>query len=451
MTQRQIKLGAFFLLPGNHNAAWRHEASQKEHILNIDFAIEQAKIAEQGKFDAIFLADRVGVASLENKEIFEQSGQFHYEPITFISALATVTKNIGLVATVSTSFNEPYNVARKFASIDLISKGRTGWNVVTSSNEFESRNFHDQPHLLHEKRYERADEFVDVVKKLWNSAEADALVYDKETGRVVDSSKVHAINHKGKHFSVAGPLNVLQSPQGHPVIVQAGSSEPGKELAARTAEAIFTAWQTLEEAQAFYRDVKGRLAKYGRQPEELVVMPGVVPIVGRTEEEAIEKKRKLDDLISIESGIARLSSALGLDFSQYDVDGPFPLAELPSVEEFNGNKSRYALLLRLVKENNYTIRQLCRHTASGRGHWEVVGTPEQIADQLQLWFENEAADGFNVLVPTYPEGLKDIVELVIPELQRRGLFRKEYEGTTLREHLGLKRPENIYAMQHVKQ
>lgn len=434
---RELKLGAFFMIPGHHLAAWRHPEVEAGNYLNLDFYKKLAETAERGKFDMIFLADHYAVKSGFEKA-FEQSLSSYFEPFTILSALAATTKHIGLVGTVSTSFNEPFNVARQFASLDHISEGRAGWNVVTSGAEAEARNFNLNKHLLHADRYERAEEFVSVVKKLWDSWEDEAVIYDKENARFADVSKIHVVNHEGKWFSVAGPLNLSRPVQGHPVIVQAGSSEAGKELAAQTAEVIFTAWQTLEEARAFYADVKGRMAKYGRSPEELKIMPGVFPIIGRTEEEANEKKQLLVDLIPEEAGVALLSGTVNVDLSQYPVDGPLP--ELPEIEQVNGTKSRFQLIKDIADREGFTIRQLYQHIAGARGHREIKGTPVQIADQLQEWFENGAADGFNIMPPYLPGGLDDFVDLVIPELQKRGLFRTEYTGTTLREHLGLKRP-----------
>ncbi|PZX07034.1 FMN-dependent oxidoreductase (nitrilotriacetate monooxygenase family) [Psychrobacillus insolitus] len=441
MTGKQMKLGAFFMLPGHHVAAWRHPEAQADQVLNFEFIKQQALTAERGKFDMLFLAD--GVAAGATSSSFEQHASAYFEPFTLLSGLATVTKNIGLVGTVSTTFNEPFNVARKFASLDHLSNGRAGWNVVTSSGKEAAQNFGQQDELLHEKRYERAHEFVDVVTKLWDSWEDDAIVYNKESGQYADATKVHAINHEGEWLSVAGPLNIARPVQGHPVVVQAGSSDAGKELAARTAEVVFTAWQTIEEAQAFYSDVKGRMAKYGRNPDELKIMPGVYPIIGQTEKEAQEKRQQLLDLIPESVGVSRLSQQLGIDLSGYPVDGPLP--ELPDVSQINGNKSRFQLVKDLADRDGLSIRQLYQHIAGARGHREIIGTPEQIADQLQEWFENGAADGFNVMPPVFPEGLNDFVDYVIPELQKRGIFREEYTGTTLREHLELQRPISQFA------
>ncbi|MGE7119037.1 LLM class flavin-dependent oxidoreductase [Peribacillus sp. NPDC046944] len=437
--KREMKLGAFFMIPGHHVAAWRHPEAEVRDIMNFDFIKKLAQTAERGKFDLLFLADHVSL-NTQDEQVLGQTVNTRFEPFTLLSALAAVTKNIGLVGTVSTTYNEPYHVARKFASLDHLSNGRAGWNVVTSGSDSEARNFNLDAHPLHEKRYERAEEFVNVAQKLWDSWEDEALVMDKESAQFADGSKIHAVNHKGEWFSVAGPLNISRPVQGHPVVVQAGSSEAGKELAARTAEVIFTAWQTLEEARAFYADVKGRMAKYGRAPEELKIMPGVFPVIGNTEEEANEKKQALIDLIPEGAGVSLLSKMVNVDLSGYPLDGPLP--ELPDLEEVNGTKSRFQLVKDVADREGYTIRQLYQHIAGARGHREIKGTPVQIADQLQEWFENGAADGFNVMPPYLPGGLDDFVDQVIPELQRRNIYKTEYSGSTLRENLGLQRPKN---------
>ncbi|MFJ8259168.1 LLM class flavin-dependent oxidoreductase [Peribacillus asahii] len=434
MTKKQMKLGAFFNLPGHHVASWRHPSSGADRTLDLDYLIELAQTAERGKFDMVFFADVFGQSILENS-----SSGLKLDPVIIISALAAVTKNIGLTATLTTTYNEPFHVARKFGAIDHLSKGRAAWNVVTSANDSESLLFGKEKHLQHALRYERAEEFVDVVKKLWFSIEDEALVIDKEQGRFLDIDKVHPVNHEGEWFKVQGTLDSPSTPQGHPVIVQAGSSEVGKELAAKTAEVIFTAWQTLEEAQAFYRDVKGRLAKYGRKPEDLKIMPGVFITVAKTEEEALAKQRQLNSRILPEVGLAYLSNFTNIDLSGYDVDAPLP--EFSTIEDETNPRIRYNIIRDIAKrENLQTIREVYERIAGARGHREIVGTPEQIVDQLEEWFLNEGADGFNIMPPTFPDGLNDIVELVIPELQRRGLFRTEYESDTLRGNLGLSVP-----------
>lgn len=444
--KRQFRLGAFFMIPGHHVAAWRHPEAKADEVLKFDFYKKLAQTAERGKFDMIFLADGYAVGQNVSPTAVGQTVTVRPEPFTLLSALSSVTERIGLAGTVSTTYNEPFHVARKFASLDHLSNGRAGWNVVTSATQAEALNFSKDDHLLHELRYNRAEEFVDVVTKLWDSWEDDALVVDKTAGVFADQDKVHQVNHKGKWFSVQGPLNIARPPQGHPVVIQAGSSEAGKELAAQTAEVIFTAWQTLEEAQAFYRDVKGRLAKYGRSHDDLKIMPGIFPIVGRTEEEADEKKALLEELIPPAAGVGLLSAMIGVDLSHYPLDGPLP--ELPDLDQINGGKSRFQLLKDLAEREGLTIRKLYQRIAGARGHREIKGTPQQIADQLEEWFKNDAADGFNIMPPYLPGGLEDFVDLVVPELQRRGLFRTEYEGHTLRENLGLSRPANRFTKVH---
>jgi FMN-dependent oxidoreductase (nitrilotriacetate monooxygenase family) len=441
-TPRQIKLGAFLYPTGHHVAAWRHPDAQADAGINIQHYRQIARTAERGKFDLIFLADGVSVRGDDIDALSRTATRYvgQFEPITLLSALSGVTEHIGLVATASTTYNEPYHIARKFASLDHLSGGRAGWNLVTSADEREAYNFNRDAHLAHASRYERAEEFADVVRGLWDTWDEDAFVRDKEAGIFFDPGKLHYLEHKGEHFSVRGPLNVPRTPQGHPVLVQAGSSEPGKELAARTAEVIFTAQQTLAEAQAFYADVKGRMEKYGRRPDELKIMPGAFPVVGRSRAEAEDKFAAIQGLIHPVVGLSLLSRMSGVDLSSYPLDEPVP-DDLP---ETNGGKSRQKLLLDLARRRNLTIRELYLEIAGARGHWQLVGTPADIADQLEDRFLNDGADGFNIMPPYLPTGLDDFVELVIPELQRRGLYRTEYEGKTLRENLGLERPANRF-------
>lgn len=443
MTKRtdQIKLGAFLLFTGHHVAAWRHkDASVGVHFENY---IELAQLAEAAKFDTIFFADGVGVRlkDIEAASRKAHSGVYPFEPITLLSALSAVTKHIGLIATASTSYSDPFNLARQFASLDHLSNGRAGWNLVTSSDPDAAFNFGHESHILHADRYARAEEFADVVLGLWDSWEDDAFPRDRASGVYFDKDKLHILDHKGTHFKVRGPLNTPRTPQGHPLVVQAGASDPGKELAARTAEAIFAAQITLDEAVGFYADVKGRMAKYGRHPDELKIMPGIFPVVAPTQAEAEDKFAQLQDLIQPIVGLNMLAGlAGGIDLSKYDIDGP-----IPEVPETNAGKSRQTLLLDLARRENLSIRQLYLRIAGARGHWQVVGTPQHIADQLEERFEARGADGFNVMAPIMPGGLKDFIDLVVPELRRRGLFRTEYEGATLRENLGLKRPANRFA------
>ena len=440
-TPRQMKLGAFLMQTGHHIASWRLPEVPADDGQDFKRFAALAKAAEAAKFDAVFFADSVGVRNEDGTSLHRTARSDHFEPLTLLSALSVVTERIGLIATVSTSFNEPFNVARKFASLDHLSGGRAGWNLVTSSGNGEAHNFNRSEHLDHSLRYERAGEFHDVVTGLWDSWDDDAFLRDKESGVYHDPAKLHVLDYQGKHFQVRGPLNVARPPQGWPVVVQAGASDAGKELAARTAEVIFVAHQTFAEAQDFYRDIKGRLGRYGRHPDDLKVMPGIFPVVGRTLAEAEDKFGRLQDLIHPDVGLALLAGMIGgADLSGYPIDGPVP--ELP---ETNGGKSRQRLLLDLARRDNLTIRDLYLRIAGARGHQQVVGSVTQVADQLQQWFEEEGADGFNIMSPWLPGGLEDFIELVLPELRRRGLFRTEYEGRTLRENLGLKRPASRYA------
>ncbi|MCO4877287.1 LLM class flavin-dependent oxidoreductase [Paraburkholderia caribensis] len=438
-----LRLGAFLYPTGHHIAAWRHPDSLVDAGRDFRHYVQLAQAAEAAKFDLVFLADGAGTRG-DNVDFLSRTAHSYvaqFEPLTLLSALAAVTQRIGLVGTASTTFNEPYHIARKFASLDHISGGRAGWNLVTSSSALEAKNFNFDEHLAHARRYERAVEFAEVVEGLWDSWDEDAFVRDKASGRYFDPSKRHVLDHRGEFFNVRGPLNVERSPQGRPVVVQAGSSEAGKALAARTAEVIFTAQQTLGDAVAFYADVKGRMAAYGREPDDLKIMPGVMPIVGVTESEAREKFDALQALIDPAVGLALVSTVTGgFDLSGYPLDGPIP--ELP---ETNASKSRQSLALELARRENLTIRELYLRIAGARGHWQLVGTAEQIVDALEERFVNYGADGYNVMPALLPNSLDDFIRLVLPELLRRGLFRSEYEGRTLRENLGLARPVSRYA------
>ena len=435
---RQLSLGAFLMATGHHVAAWRHPEVPADPL---DFSVYKrtARIAEAACFDALFVADSVAVSS---EEIASRSARsVYFEPLSLLSALSAVTERIGLVGTATTSYNEPYHVARKFASLDHLSGGRAGWNLVTSDAAAEAQNFGLDAHIPHAERYARAREFQQVVQGLWDSWADDAFLRDKASGRFYDPARLQVLDHAGEHFKVRGPLNVARSPQGRPVLVQAGSSEAGRELAAQTAEVVFTAQTSLARAQAFYADLKGRLARYGRGEDELKIMPGVFVAVAASESEAREKFERFQELVEPEVGVALLGRMLGnFDLSGYPLDGPLP--ELPLTE--SGQQSRQRLLTELAGAEELTLAQLGRRIAGGRGHYTLIGTPTQIADELQAWFEGRGADGFNVLVPHLPGGLEDFASLVVPELQRRGLFRREYRGRTLREHLGLPRPRNPF-------
>lgn len=432
---RKLHLNAFLMGVGHHEAAWRHPRTEPGRVTDVRHFQNLAQIAERGRLDSVFLAD--GLALWGNVRHNALGG---LEPLTLLSALASVTEHIGLIATVSTTYNEPFHVARKFASLDHISGGRAGWNIVTSASEAEAHNFGiERP--AHRDRYVRAAEFLEVVTKLWDSWEDDAVVGDRTEGVYADTDKIHDVDHVGDHFRVRGPLNTQRPPQGHPLLVQAGSSENGKDFAARFAEAVFTAQQTLEEGQEFYADLKARARRYGRRPEEILVLPGISPIIGSTERAALQLEKELEDLIIPAYGLAQLSHMVGIDLDGYSLDEPLPYIST----ETEGAQSRLKLVVDLAQRDDLTIRQLLNRLAGGRGHRVVVGTPEQIADQIQEWFTSGAADGFNVMPPYLPGGLEDFVDHVVPELQVRGLFRNEYEGRTLRENYGLARPESRFA------
>ncbi|WP_423066399.1 LLM class flavin-dependent oxidoreductase [Devosia sp. CN2-171] len=440
-SQRNLKLGAFIMATGHHIAAWRHPDADADAGHSIDHYRGLAETAERGKFDLVFVADSPagwdGDKDPETRSRVSHSA--HFEPVTLWSALSQVTERIGFVATASTTYEDPYLLARKFASLDHISKGRAAWNVVTTGADV-SKNFSIPGHPAHANRYERAEEFVDLVLDLWDSYEDDAIIADKTSGVFLDPAKVHRVGHKGKVFEVAGPLNVARSPQGRPVVVQAGASEPGRELAARTAEVIFTANQTLADAQEFYSDVKRRLPKFGRLAEELVIMPGIFPVLGGTEKEAQENYEFIQSLVhpTIAWSILR-QYYVGVDLSGYSLDDKAP--PLPTDTELN--KSRLKLVSDLAARG-LTLRQLYLSLATARGHRTVVGTPEQVADAIGEWFHGGAADGFNIMPPVLPTGLSDFVDQVVPILQQRGWYRTEYEGHTLRENLGLVRPANRF-------
>lgn len=438
---RKMRLGAFIQGAGQHIAAWRYPGQVVDGNTNLEFHKRLAETAERGLFDLYFFADGLAPDFSGGRE--GGSSKFAgFEPVTLCAALAQCTSRIGLVATCTTTYEEPFNTARKFASLDLLSAGRAGWNVVTSTGDLAAKNFNLDEQLPHAVRYRRAHEYVEVVQKLWDSFEDDALIRDRQSGYFYDPKKVHTIDHVGDLFKVRGPLNVPRSPQGQPVIVQAGQSEDGKALAARFAEAIFTAHQHLETAQSFYRDVKAAVSAEGRNPDHVLIMPGLAPYIGATEEEARAKYERLNSYIHEEDGLMFLSQILGssIDLREHDLDGP-----LPEIEINEGTKSRQELLIKVAKDNNFTIRQLYQWIATARGHLTLIGTPVQIVDTMQEWFEEGGADGFNILPPWVPGGLDDFVELVTPELQRRGLFRTEYEGRTLRENLGLPYRVNRWA------
>ncbi|MGE7468846.1 LLM class flavin-dependent oxidoreductase [Bosea sp. NPDC003192] len=441
---RQLTLNLFIYPGGHHEAAWRYEESEPERVLDIRYYQELARKAEAAKFDAVFLADGPSLA-----ENVRYSSRVRLEPVTWLTAIAAATEKIGLIGTASTTYNEPYNLARLFASLDHISGGRAGWNIVTTSDAGAAQNFGLSEHPPHGERYEKAREFLDVVTKLWDSWEDDALVADPKSGVFADADKVHRIDHAGKHYRVRGPLNVSRSPQGRPVYVQAGSSEDGRFFAAQFAEAIFTAHQTLASAQEFYSDIKTRAAALGRRPNHLRILPGISPFLGSTEAEAKRLEEEIDDLIQPAASLDQLKRMIGVDLSGYDLDGPVPR----HIIDTNGPKglaSRFQLVVDIVDRENPTIRQLIRRLAGARGHRVVVGTPEHVANEIQTWFEQGAADGFNVMPPYLTGGFDSFVAEVVPILRKRGLFRQDYSGTTLRDHYGLPRPDSLFAAEQRK-
>ncbi|WP_437927983.1 LLM class flavin-dependent oxidoreductase [Sorangium sp. So ce291] len=439
MTHRpgQLHLNAFLMSVGHHEASWRLPQSDPFANTDVEHFKNLARVAERGRLDSLFLADS---PVLWNNVGRRPSGTL--EPTVLLAALAGVTEHIGLIATASTTYNEPFNLARRFASLDHISGGRAGWNIVTTAGVDAARNFNLEELPAHSDRYARAAEFIDVSLKLWDSWEDDAPLGDKENGVWGDDRKIHPPRHVGRYFKVEGALNVPRPPQGYPLLVQAGSSEDGKELAARYAEAVFTAQQTLADAQQFYTDLKARVRALGRDPEGIKILPGIVPVIGATEAEAQALDAELDRLIKPEYAKRQLAQTLRLKPEDLDLDAELP-KDLPSEDQIEGAKSRYTLIVTLARRERLTVRQLIGRLGGGRGHRTFAGTPEQVADAIQHWWEQGAADGFNVMPPVLPSGLEAFVDHVVPILQRRGLFRTEYEGRTLRDRYGLPRPANL--------
>ena len=435
---RKLRLGAFMRPVSIHTAAWRYPGGTPDANFNLRAILGCAKKLEQGKFDAFFMADHLAVLNMPIEALKRSATVTSFDPLTLLPALAMVTEHLGLIATASTTFEPPYTIARRFASLDHISGGRAAWNLVTTSNPDAALNFGIEEKIGHGQRYRRAREFVDVVTGLWDSFADDAFIRDVNSGVYFDPEKMHILGHKGDYLSVRGPLNIARSPQGWPVIVQAGASEAGRQLAAETAEVIFAAQSTLDAGQKFYADIKRRMIKLGRNPDHLKVLPGAFVVVGETAEEAQKKRALLDSLVHYDSGIASLSIALGHDASSFDPNRP-----LPHIPESNASKSGRERVLALAERENLTVRQLAGRLGGYSG-LAMVGTPTMIADQMEEWLMNGACDGFNVMFPYLPGGLDDFVDQVVPELQRRGIFRTDYEGRTLRENLGLPRPANRY-------
>ena len=435
---RQLHLGAFMRPVSIHTGAWRYPRAYPDANFNFAHLRRFTQTLERGKFDAFFIADHLAVLNMPIEALKRSHTVTSFEPFTLLSALAVATERIGLVATGSTTFDAPYHVARRFASLDHISGGRAGWNIVTTSNPDAARNFGLEEHMEHAERYERAREFYDVVTGLWDSFADDAFVRDAESGIYFDPRRMHVLDHNGKYYSVRGPLNIARPIQGWPVIVQAGASDAGRQLAAETAEMVFAAGSHLANAQRFYADVKARAEKAGRDPDHVKMLPGALVVVGDSVAEAREKRAKLDSLVHYANAIGSLSIALGHEASGFDPDGP-----LPDIPESNASKSGRERVLDLARRENLTVRQLAQRLG-GYGGMAFVGTPASIADEMEEWLSSRGSDGFNVMFPYLPEGLDDFVNRVVPELQRRNLFRREYEGKTLREHLGLPRPPNRF-------
>jgi len=428
MQHRQMRLGVFVQTPGHHVAGWRHPDAIAGGP-NLALMKHIAATAERGKFDMFFLGDGFATGYSEHPSTI---GKF--EPISLLSALAMGTSRLGLAATASTTYAEPYHVARSFASLDHLSGGRAAWNVVTTAYAKSGAVFGRQ-HPPHAERYAMAEEFVEACRLLWDSWDDDAFIADKQAGRFVRPGSLHVPDFKGKYFTVEGGLNVPRPPQGHPVLIQAGSSGPGRALATRIADVVFSAQNEVTEARAFYTGLKAQVAESGRRPDDVLIMPGVFPVIGRTEREAQAIFAELNEKIDTTQAFTVLSDRLGTDMSVYPLDAPVP--PLPETEHL---KSRAALLLEMARRERLSLRELYHRVAAARGHLLLIGNPLQIADVLESWFRSGAADGFNVMPPFFPGQFDDFVEGVVPILQERGLFRADYEGSTLREHLGLERP-----------
>jgi alkanesulfonate monooxygenase len=438
MPPHQIKLNAFMRPASIHTGAWRYPGAWPDANFNFARLKQLIQRLEAAKFDAFFMADHMAVLNMPMDALKRSHTATSFEPFTLLSALSQATERIGLVATGSTTFDAPYHIARRFASLDHISGGRAGWNIVTTSNPDAALNFGLDEHMEHGERYKRAREFYDVVTGLWDSWADDAFVRDVEHGIFFDPAKMHVLGHKGKYLSVRGPLNIARPIQGWPVVVQAGASDSGRQLAAETAEAVFTAQSNIAAGREFYADVKGRMEKAGRAREHMKIMPACFVVVGDTVEEAKAKRAKLDSLVDYANSIASLSIALGHDASKFDPDGP-----LPDIPESNASKSGRDRAIALAKRENLTVRQLAQRLG-GHSGLAMIGTAKTIADEMEEWIATEASDGFTIMFPYLPGGLDDFCDRVVPELQRRGLYRREYEGATLRENLGLPRPTNRY-------
>ncbi|KAK3368590.1 alkanesulfonate monooxygenase [Podospora didyma] len=438
-TTKKLHLTAFMRPVSLHTGAWRYPGAYADANFNLAHLRSFIQELEAAKFDAFFMADHLAVLNMPVEALKRSQTLTSFEPFTLLSALSVVTEKIGLAATASTTYDEPYHIARRFASLDHLSNGRAGWNIVTTGNPESSKNFGREEHLEHGERYKRAREFYDVVTGLWDSYADDAFIRDQETGIFTNPDKIHVLNHKGDELSVRGPLNIARPVQGWPVIIQAGQSDPGRQLAAETAEAVFCSPRNLEASKELYADIKGRAEAVGRNRNHLKILPAAFIVVGDTVEEAKQKRLKLDSLVHYDSAIASLSVTLGSDASGFDPDAPLP----DDIPDTNASKTGRASVIKLAQEEGLTVRQLAQRLGGFAG-LAFVGTPSTIADEMAVWLAEDAADGFTVVFPFLPQGLDDVTRKLVPELQRRGLFREDYEGTTLREHLGLPRPKNRF-------
>tara|TARA_Y100001001_G_scaffold141437_1_gene145456 strand:- start:3299 stop:4630 length:1332 start_codon:yes stop_codon:yes gene_type:complete len=437
--QRMMRLGAFLAGTGSNMASWRHPDAVPDAAINLDYYKQLTRRAEEAKLDFVFFGDGLYISEKSHPNFLNR-----FEPLTLLAALAMDTKQIGLAATLSTSYSEPFTVARQFASIDHISEGRAGWNIVTSPLEGSALNYSKAEHPQHDLRYRMAVEYLEVTKGLWDSWEDDAFVRNKETGQFIDPHKLHRVNHKGEFFSVQGPLTISRSKQGRPILIQAGSSEAGKEFASQVADAVFTGQATIEDAQEFYQDVKGRAVKHGRRSEEILMLPGCNPIVGATPEEAEAKYQEISNLVVIDDALNYLGRYFNdIDFTQYDLDEQFP-----DLGDFarNGWESATDRIKKVSREEGLTLRQMALRSTTPKSPF--IGTPEQVADTMQAWFEAGAAAGFMMNASVLPQGFNDFVDLVLPVLKDRGLFRTEYEHDTLRGNLGLAKPANRYTREN---
>ena len=437
--QKQLHLTAFMRPVSLHTGAWRYPGAAPDANFNLAHLKSFIRKLEKAKFDAFFMADHLAVLNMPTEALKRSHTVTSFEPFTLLSALSQATERIGLAATASTTYDEPYHVARRFASLDHLSNGRAAWNIVTTGNPESSKNFGLDEHLQHSDRYKRAREFYDVVTGLWDSFADDAFVRDRESGVYVNPDKIHVLNHVGDDLKVKGPLNIARPVQGWPVIVQAGQSEPGRQLAAETAEVVFCSPRDLDAAKALYADIKGRARVAGRDPAHLKILPAALIIVGDSIEDAQAKRLKLDSFVHYDSSIASLSISLGTDASNFEPDGPLP----KNLPETNASKTSRASVEKLAADEGLTVRQLAQRLGGYSG-LTFLGPPEKIADEMAIWLREEGADGFTVTFPFVPQGLDNVVERLVPELQRRGIFRKEYAGTTLRDHLGLPRPQNRF-------